>query len=148
MSITAITLDDILIAQRVTLPNTIARAGWQIVPELLDEAQTALHLELPIFVRYTAGRSRVGCHYARSTGHHITLSQDRSLEFSNTTLWHELAHAWQSQQFANQFGKPITKFYREAYTQTGRGYSNNPYELHAQKFAAANEHNKLLRQVR
>lgn len=150
------------------LPLNPARAGWLVDPNAFDRATKELNITYPIRVRYSGGRYTYGTHYARAikTGrllnettweyeqfHVIVLLQNRPLEEANETLWHELRHAMQAEQYAELANrtnasisprKLITHFYRDEYLD-GVSYKNKYYEVDARDFAVQNKHINLLK---
>lgn len=124
---------------RFSVPPEKARAGWRFdIPACLA-AMDELGLRYPVSIRFIRGRRRLGTHYARKNHHRITLSQDRIDATANETLWHELMHAKQAEDFEDRTGKPQTEFYREAYMpakgEWGASYEHNAYELECDAFA-------------
>lgn len=67
-----------------------------------------LGLRLPVRIRWTAGYRRIGCHRLRvdprsGLAHHaITVSYITGPEQASRTLWHELAHAVQTEEYADR----------------------------------------------
>ena len=125
---------------RIELPESPARNGWRINPGLLLEALDYLQIRRLVSIRYSAGYYRVGTHYARKAGfHRIVISQDRGIDESEDTLWHELAHACQAEAWELSGGK-FHRFYREAYVygkgEWGASYKNNRYEIKARNLAS------------
>jgi hypothetical protein len=128
--------------ERVLLPPSRARAGWKIDLEAMHKACDKLGLKYPVRIRYMRGRYRKGSHYAkvRPDWHHgITLCQDRSAASTNNTLWHELIHAYQSEEFAERTGLALNQFYHAAYAKArgphGASYEQNTYEIEAREQA-------------
>jgi len=139
----------------IVLPPTAARAGWEFdVTELL-EAKQVLRIHKPIHFRWTSPRRRNGTHYVAITPgfqlvHKITLNQNGHITDANATLWHEIAHAYQAERWAESTGRSIRHFYQEAYKPArgahGASYQDNAYEIHARKMADANKHVMLLKE--
>ena len=92
----------------------------------------------------------MGSHYARSDPdhHRITIHQDHEIDVANSTLWHELVHARQSEQFVKRTGKPHRRFYYDEYKQVdgawGAKYKENLYEQECNDRAEANRAWRLL----
>jgi hypothetical protein len=90
-------------------PPTTYRAGrgWELDPGAILEAVELLGLRRPVRIRWTAGWRRSGCHRTRAAGasyeHHITVSYLRGAEYASRTLWHELAHAFQTERYVQKF---------------------------------------------
>ena len=127
---------------RFELPAHRATAGWRIYPALFTDALDYLEIRRLVAVRYSGAWQRVGTHYAKRKGYHqIVISQLEDIEQANNTLWHELAHALQAEQFEEMTGRPFHRFYREAYKdpdvqgEWGATYRNNAYEIHARGIA-------------
>lgn len=122
------------------LPKKKARAGWHINSEKFQEACNTLGIELPVHIRYQSGSRTVGTHYGcydESIGnyHKITINQNKIQTYSNETLWHELIHAKQAEEFHTKTGKILPQFYREEYITKngphGVKYWRNEYEVEA-----------------
>jgi hypothetical protein len=120
---------------RFELPSNPAKNGWAISPRAFSTALDDLVLRRFVHVRYSAGRECVGSHRVTLPGEHlITLSQRETVEEASKTLWHELAHALQAENYELRGGR-FHKFYTEEYkfAKGGRGasYRNNAYEIKA-----------------
>lgn len=124
-------------------PNPSARAGWTLNTDAIIDACALLELKYGVAIRFTAGRQTRGTHREPHAlldpdKHSITLSQDRDAYDSNVTLWHELRHAWQAEQYHIITGKPIGGFYK-AYKRAdgphGQSYHLNKFEVDARTYA-------------
>lgn len=128
---------------RLQLPPTDARAGWQFDEVAFLKAIDLLGIKLPVRVRFMTGRYRLGTHYARVDHHRITIHQAGSVTVSNNTIWHELAHAMQSERWAEKAGQANPSgFYRRktgpyvrAAGRYGASYKENRYEIEARQIA-------------
>ena len=139
------------------LPDNEARAGWNIQAHEVMAAKRKLGIRLNISIRFTSGRNTHGTHSVRKAYnedryyHRITLSQNKNADSASETLWHEMAHAMQSEAWARASGKPPTKFYRLAYMNPaakgawGETYHMNKFEQHARDVANKNYKTKLVR---
>lgn len=148
---------------RFLLPAEPARGGWVIDPTAMEVALDELSIERFVNVRYTDGRRIVGRHgpryyrYPDFGGprpgifyHRIKLSQDAPFERACLTIWHELAHARQAENFVRRTGYLMTMFYNVAYKE-GRGpwgasYRENIYEEEA-RMIATNRPFEILREI-
>jgi hypothetical protein len=135
---------------RVELPPTPARAGWRISHDELCKAMDCMNIQFPVKIRFMSGRYRFGTHYAWEGYHRITLNQNLSALEANESLWHELAHASQSEDWARRSGTSISQFYSKEYAhifskgEWGATYENNKYEIDARKIASTNFNWKLV----
>lgn len=146
------------------LPKSPARGGWEILPSKVEAAIEEMGIRYHVRIRYSDGYYKVGGHgirkniirgYGLRVWHRIVLSQDRGIEEANETLWHELRHAQQTEEWARSSGvdsippQMMMLFYRQAYKQAkgphGASYRENRYEVDCREFAAANSYRKLLR---
>lgn len=128
------------------IPETVAKAGWRINQPVLNSLLDQLNIKRLVVIRYSSGFYTHGMHReVRNNGnpfHRITLSQLNDDIFSNETLLHEVRHAYQSERWAEETGRPIWRFYREAYKQAkggwGKAYQDNRYEIDCREFAHEN----------
>lgn len=119
-----------------------SRAGWTIDALELGKAREHLQLELTVMVRFGHGLSTFGSHMIRSKWvggknefwHHIVISNRISIDRANHTLWHELIHCSQSEQWAKLTGNPVWEFHDKAYL-NGVGYNEKFWERHANEVA-------------
>lgn len=139
-------------------PITTAKAGWRLDHKaILNATCGLLNLKRAVRVRFTSGgtkeangeaftkqtfggyRVKIDFEKTPATFYHgITLSQIRSFQDANRTLWHELRHAWQAEQVADKTGKGMDIFhrvYKNADGPHGEGYAKNRFELDAKHFA-------------
>jgi len=140
-------LDDILNMQRLQCTGDVARAGWVLDQDAILEAMDQLNIKMPVHIRYMTGRYTRGTHRETLTHHKITMDQTRPIEDANFTLWHELVHCWQAEEFVRVYKRPITQFhtaYKLARGDHGQSYLGNTYELEANRIAAQNEQTYLL----
>lgn len=131
--------DDILNLDRLQCTGEQARAGWYLDQDAILEAIDELGIKLQVRVRYMTGIYRNGSHYSRGSHHKITLDQNREAAQSSNTLWHELAHCMQAENWANHTGRDIRYWHWEDYKQVdgehGRRYKGNKYEIEANRIA-------------
>jgi Zn-dependent peptidase ImmA (M78 family) len=141
-------LDDILRMQRLQCTGDVAKAGWVIDQDAVIDAMDYLKIEHTVHIRFMTARYRQGTHRTKvNDAHHLTLDQSRDLESANFTLWHELTHARQAEEFTRETGKPMKMFHREAYKPngvSGQAYHKNIYEIEANAMAEVMSHRKLL----
>lgn len=141
-------LDDILGFTRLECTGDKARAGWYLDQDAILAAMDRLDIKKLVKIRFTAARQRVGTHYAWIDHHRIMISQDDSVNEASNTLWHELTHAMQAEAFTTITGRPMNKFYREAYQLAkgswGASYKDNKFEIQAREIADLNSHNLLV----
>jgi hypothetical protein len=145
--------EDIADLNRVEISGLEARAGWVVNHAELIKVVKEFGLEHPVKIRFMKGIYRNGTHYNRKTydgnyWHRICINQDLPANEANSTLWHELAHAIQSERWAKSNGKSTTEFYRHAYTKAkgrhGASYAENKYEVDARIFAEKRKERKLI----
>lgn len=125
------------------IPETAAKAGWQIDQRELDWLLDTLNIKRLVIVRYSSGRYNLGLHKEIKNGgnpfHRITVSQILDHISANETLLHEIRHAYQAERWAEKTGRPIWRFYKEAYKyakgQWGQSYMENSYEIDCREFA-------------
>lgn len=124
--------------QRLTLPDKAPSGPWEFDPGAVLEALEQLGITRPVRVRWTAGYRRGGSHRWRNREHHITVSHCRAAEEASRTLWHELAHAAQTEDYGRDHAHHYGSFLR-ACDAWHRAYRNHrrAYE------AAAGEHEAL-----
>lgn len=154
-------LDDILKLDRLYCTGEQARAGWYLDQDAILEAMDKLGIELAVNIRFMtatrravseSGRGRswgkggkgytYGTHRNTPKCHKITVDQERTAEETTNTLWHELAHAMQSERWAKETGKDIRLWHHADYKAVdgdwGNRYKGNAYELEAYEIAATN----------
>lgn len=138
-------LNQILSLDRLKSPYLPSRAGWLIDQDATLQSMDRLGIVHPIQIKYMTGKWRNGTHYSHhNKGYHrILLDQNRMIAGTNFTLWHELVHARQSENYAT------VKEWDEAYHvhakgRHGKSYQENLFELEANRIAAQNEHICLL----
>lgn len=138
----------------VSVPPQVAKAGWIFDAKAIVTAKQHLSIDYPVRFRFITGKHRYGTHYARiipDEHHLITVDQNHELHEANRTIWHELAHAAQSETFARETGKTHNLFYKTWYQpqgQTGNAYWNNVFEVDARQVAQDNQYTMLLRMVK
>jgi len=160
-------LDDILNFDRLYCTGDRARAGWYLDQDAILEAIDKLGIELKVSIRFmTATRRAVreygrgrswgkggkgytyGTHRNLNKEHRITVDQERVADETSDTLWHELAHAMQSERWAKETGKNITLWHHADYKavdgEWGNSYKGNAYEIEAERIANENRDFKLV----
>lgn len=126
------------------VPEIPSRYGWRINVAELDAFVKRSGIKRLVVIRYSSGRYTWGSHRAIRKGYHrITLTQISSSYEANKTLLHELAHAVQSERWAEESGRPFWRFYKESYKwargRHGASYIENEYEIEAREFADYNQ---------
>lgn len=130
--------------------------NWQLSHEKIREAAEFLGIELPIMIRYlnpSIAKRINGNHTCKDTingiTHIIMLDPKISSTRISKTLWHELAHAQQTEQATRETGIHPLHFTSEIYirSQGGLGveYFNNTFEVAARKIANDNQHKELIK---
>jgi Zn-dependent peptidase ImmA (M78 family) len=141
-------LNDILKLNRLQCTGEIARAGWIVDQDAVVDALSLLDIKLIVHIRFMTGIYRRGTHRNNYDRHKITLDQNRSMEDSNFTLWHELTHCMQSERWHRENpDKSIMNWhadYKRNRGSYGESYEGNLYELEANRVAAKNEEMMLL----
>lgn len=121
-------------------------AGWRVDFDALFDVKTQMGLRYPIVIVVTTRTTRVGgIHYCRGTRgkywHRIVISANENAVWANKTLLHELAHAQQTEHFlrkdAMNTPRDFDALYR-AHGYSGQRYTENPFEVQAEKFALSN----------
>lgn len=156
MNDTVLSLDQLQRLMKITLPPTnLARGGWEFDPDAIGHACELLQIEYPVSFRFTNGQRRIGTHHSRGDSepyHSITISQDLPIEKANKVVWHELAHASQSEAWVRATGRPHNRFFREFYMKLmgphGQSYEGNKMEKHAQYIEKTHAERMLLRPVK
>lgn len=127
-----------------------AKAGWYLDRSAIKDACKELKIELPVIVRFSHSMADLGTHICREPGVHvIKIRDDISAGPANRTLWHELAHAHQSEYYALVSGQPSWEFYKIYLTNRGpRGasYAGNNFEIEAREIANAHSNTWLVYQ--
>lgn len=129
----------------IRTPNTASADGLRINSAAIANAAAELGLSLPIIIKWSNGRRKLGCHRYRNGQHHITVTRfyrKENAQRLSETLWHELTHAQQVEGFIND-GKPYSDFYAEYRAETARhgkgfrAYQANRFEVEARENGAA-----------
>jgi hypothetical protein len=131
-------------------------AGWQVDFDSVFDVKKQMGLRFPMVIVVTT-RTTVtrGIHYVRGTKgnwfHRIVISARVSLFQANKTLLHELAHGQQFEHFMRKFPDETPKGFDTLYRShgySGRRYTENPFEVQANKFADENcESVQLIKEV-
>lgn len=115
-----------------TVPNKV---GAMMDATAIQEAVTELGITRPVQVKWSTGRSRIGC--TRLKGHkllgndHIVITVSNQIvkpERTSETIWHELTHAKQMEGYDDGYAFAM-EYKRHGYT--GNAYRRNPYEVEA-----------------
>jgi hypothetical protein len=141
----------------IVIPEGESFSGILLDLEALEEAVEYLGIRKTVRFKWSSGgkasnRSRrtFGCHRTEKLSesddyfHSITISHYGGLYETNETLWHELCHAKQCENFDSP--SKFTKSYN-GYGGTssyGRTYRNNPYEVEAHDLGAEMKYERLL----
>ena len=123
--------------------------GWEVDRVALAKACDYLGLTLPVYVKRSNGRRRLGAYHGRSIGalihrnliptqsyHRITVAAVNSPEDASRTLWHELTHAAQAERDQSH-GKRYRKWMRyhranmDGSAKAHARYMRNPWEVEA-----------------
>jgi hypothetical protein len=138
----------------IDIPDNPSASGWDFDIVQIAHVMQNQNVNHPIRFRFQGkGIYRLGTHYVRKLPelHHlIVMNHKLPIIRANETLWHELAHVIQSEQFERRTGHPMSEFYKESYKhygQSGMAYTRNPYEIQARDFADSNKHILLLTQI-
>ena len=135
-------IEDILNLDRLQCTGDRATGGWYLDQDAILAAIDKLGIKMQVRIRFHTNKYTYGTHRNRKDHHKIILNQaDPPAEASNT-IWHELAHCLQSEQWAERTGKDITNWHHADYKQVdgehGRRYRGNLYEIEANKLADDN----------
>jgi|SRR5687767_49710 len=148
-----LTLNEINRLLAVSVPATPAAEGWTLNEQLIAEVAMQLGIEHPIKFRYTSSRRKHGSVAVRMDAngnyyHRIIVNQWTPRKRINETIWHELCHIVQSEDWAKRSGRPLHRWMKETYYKANGGYGNtykgNLYEIQAREFAAKKCHIMLL----
>ncbi len=135
-------LDDILNLDRLICTGEQARAGWYLDQDAILEAIDELEIKLQVRVRFMTGKYTGGTHANYKDHHRVTVDQNHGAEKASNTLWHELAHCMQSEQWAERSGRNIEDWHHLDYKlvdgEHGRRYMGNYYEIEARRIAEEN----------
>ena len=122
MSEVDFTPQELALIASVGTPKTTAKAGWTVNSLELGKACEQLGLQLTVMVKLTNGINKHGGAGLRRRGnkawHHVKLSQLWNKERANFTLWHELAHCWQKEQWAKETGDSLFQLLRQGIQET------------------------------
>jgi hypothetical protein len=141
-------LEDILAFTKLECTGEVARAGWVLDQDAILAAISQLGIQLPVRVKFMTGKYRNGSCYSLADSHMITVDQNREINDSSFTLWHELAHCMQAERWAKSTGKPMNRWFDSEYKFArgahGESYKGNTYEIEANKIAELMRNNCLL----
>lgn len=138
-------LDDILNFDRLFCLGGKSKAGWYLDQDAILEAIDKLGIKRHVRIKYmTAKRRGRGTHYITRQGtHKITVDQLSSVQEASDIIWHELAHAMQSERWVNQDSRrKIHRWHWDDYKavdgEWGNSYQGNIYEIEAERIAYEN----------
>lgn len=119
---------------------------WRFDVRAIERAAKANGVRDPIRLQTTRGRTALGRHLWHTTPqgreHVIRVDANTSARFASRTLWHELAHASQAEEWSDP--REWHDAYRGAGGGKGRGYRLNAYEREAREWEANAEHAPLV----
>jgi len=134
---------------RLEGPNTEAAQGWSLDFDKIDKALDFLNIHSPVRIRFSTAVWTMGSHTESEESHSVTLSREWDVYSANNTLWHELIHAKQAEDYQRESGLPLAAFskaYQEGRGPTGKRYRGNIYEIEANALAAKYSKVMLLQQ--
>lgn len=126
-------------------PSHPSRAGWSFDVPAIEAALDELRIRRFVSIGYSGGYYRRGSHRTYTTRyglecHRIVIGQDYGINDANKTLWHEICHAIQTEEWARETGRAMRWFYVMAYKSArgswGASYRENFYEIDARIFAS------------
>jgi hypothetical protein len=145
-------LDDILGFDRLLCTGDRARGGWYFDQDRIREVLDELDIRLNVQLKFMTGIYRYGTHRIKgglsNPYHHVTVDQTDSAFDANKTIWHELTHCKQSEEWQRRTGLHINSWhsldYKAVDGEHGRRYKGNLYEIEARQAEADNENNYLV----
>jgi hypothetical protein len=124
---------------RLEGPTNQALDGWSLDFDRIDKALDFLGIENYVKIRFSTSIWKIGQHEESEDYHTVTLSRELDADTANNTLWHELIHAKQAEDYSRQNGVVLTEFskaYSAARGPIGQVYKGNIYEIEANALAA------------
>jgi len=103
----------------------------EIRNEALKEAAAMLAIQMPVTIRRTTCSDDFGHYCGVRNGRHLITLGPQSSEDANETLWHELAHASQREQFGTE------DEWHLAFNAAGWLPETNRFEIEAERIAMA-----------
>jgi hypothetical protein len=122
--------------------------GFKIRRQELERLCADLPIKNPVSIKFAKRfdgtvfdrAATRGCHTVDRTDpaltHLVVLAHNLTAGEANEAICHELRHGWQREQTAEKFGGDI-EVYDKLYSfgKATRGYSDNPFEKDARRFA-------------
>jgi hypothetical protein len=106
---------------------------WTFQFENIREAAKGLGIEKDIGFGVVEARDRTGAHRPKGNSqmwmHSITVKRDQSPEEASKTIWHELAHAAQTEEVERVYGD--VRAWDQVYRRGGTDYGSNVFERDA-----------------
>lgn len=131
--------------------------GWELSRVAIASALVTLEIELPVIVRWFYPHNPKDRHLRGSHNCLLSMGEPTHIIKLNTflmrdqiseTLWHELAHAQQTEQAAREVDMSPLDFTEQIYMKSKGGlgveYLNNHFEVAARKVANDHKHKELL----
>lgn len=109
--------------------------AYKIDQAALAEAIEFLGLKLKVRIRFNARQGRVNGNYKRDyMGHDIMLKSYLTVEQASKTLWHELAHAMQSERAGSVWDWNVVANEKRPGRSRRIEYRNRPIEVEARTY--------------
>ena len=145
-------LNDILGFDRLLCTGERARGGWYFDQDRILEVLDELDIRLMVRLKFMTGMYTYGTHRIRGSldnPHHlVTIDQKDNGHKANKSIWHELTHCKQSEEWQRRTGLHLNSWrdldYKAVDGEHGRRYMGNKYEIEARKAEADNENNYLV----
>lgn len=113
----------------------VSGPGFRIDQLALDEAIEFLGLKLPVDIRFNGRAGRVRGNYRRDhSGHRIMLKSYLEPAQASRTLWHELAHAMQSERAGSVWNWNTVANERKPGSSRRIRYAVRPIEVEAREY--------------
>lgn len=126
---------------------------FSVDTDALVKAKETLNIKLPVIVRLrqTLKPGIAGDHQVilrnGEPKHLVRLNHLLAIEQANKTLWHELAHAQQHEEYVRQTGAfDFTAFYHNSAGDLGAEYHHNEWEIQARQIAHQYKDQLLLKE--
>lgn len=120
-----------------------SRWGWQVDKPAIQAAVDELGIQRRVFILVQPmDTSTRGTHFFDKDGNHmIRLNAYSTIRSGTEALWHELAHAMQTERhIINNNGA-----WHTTYERNNENYWNNPYEVEARKIMYEHKEDLLLK---
>lgn len=124
---------------RLKGPTNEAQSGWSLDFDKIDKALDFLHIDNCVRIRFSTSIYTMGELDGSEDSHVVMLSQSWDVDTANNTLWHELIHAKQAEDYSRQNRVALSEFmkvYSASMGPRGQAYNGNPYEIEANALAA------------